>query len=159
MFKRILLCYDGSEPGRAALKQGAELAIFLNAEVHLLSVLQVGADPALAASAAGYARLVDDIGLSQATVMQSVERLRARGVTAHGYVTRGDTIDEIVSYAKSPCVDLIVVGHYPRPSGGRWWAGATKLALAERVNCSVLIALNNANAQSGASSPTRPAAP
>jgi nucleotide-binding universal stress UspA family protein len=159
MFKRILLCYDGSEAARAALNQGAELAIFFKAEVHLLLVLQVGADPALIACAAGYASLVDDLGMSQTLVAQSVERLRARGVTAHGHVTRGDTIDEIVSYAKSLCVDLIVVGHYPRASGGRWWAGATKLALAERVNCSVLIALNSANGQSGASSPTSPTPP
>ena len=157
MFKRILLCYDGSDAARAALKQGAELAIFFKAEVHLLLV-QVGADPALVASAAGYASLVDNVGLNQTMVAQSVERLRARGVTAYGHVTRGDTIEEIVSYAKSLAVDLIVVGHYPRPAGGRWWAGPAKLALAERVNCSVLIALNNANSPPGASSPTRPGA-
>jgi nucleotide-binding universal stress UspA family protein len=159
MFKRILLCYDGSEPGRAALKHGAELAIYFKSEVHLLLVLKIGADPALVASAAGYTCLVDDVELNHTMVAQSVERLRARGVTAHGHVVRGDTIDVIVSYAKSLCVDLIVVGHYPRPSGGRWWAGPTKLALAERVNCSVLIALNSANGQSGASSPTSPTPP
>jgi nucleotide-binding universal stress UspA family protein len=149
MFKRILLCYDGSEAGRTALKQGAELAVFVKAEVHLLSVLQAGAaDPVMVAAAAGHACVVDDIGLSQRMLAESVERLRARGVLAHGHITRGDTIDEIVAYAKSLRVDLIVVGHYPRVDG-RWWAGSKKAALAERVNCSVFIAVSDASLPSG----------
>ena len=39
MFKRILLAYDGSPEYRAALRQGAELAQFCGADVHLLAVI------------------------------------------------------------------------------------------------------------------------
>jgi len=39
MFKRVLLCYDGSRAGRAALKQGAELAVLVGAQVHVLSII------------------------------------------------------------------------------------------------------------------------
>jgi hypothetical protein len=39
MFKRVLLCYDGSEAGRRALKRGTELAIRLGAHVQLQDTL------------------------------------------------------------------------------------------------------------------------
>jgi hypothetical protein len=42
MFKRVLLCYDGSEAGRRALKRGAELAILVGAQVHVLSIIPIG---------------------------------------------------------------------------------------------------------------------
>ena len=37
MFKRVLLCYDGTEAGRRALRRGAELAMLLGAQVYVLS--------------------------------------------------------------------------------------------------------------------------
>jgi nucleotide-binding universal stress UspA family protein len=73
-----------------------------------------------------------------------VGRLKARGVEAEGFLARGntiDTIDTIVEYSKRLSIDLIVVGHYPKPAGGRWWSGPERAALAERVSCSVLIAM------------------
>jgi len=66
-------------------------------------------------------------------------------VQAKGYLARGNTIDEIAAYAQKLAIDLIVVGHYPKPSGGRWWSGSERASLAERVNCCVLIAVNEAN--------------
>ena len=46
MFKRVLLCYDGSLAGRRALRRGAELAIELGAQVYVLSIIPEGAlDP------------------------------------------------------------------------------------------------------------------
>ena len=47
MFKRVLLCYDGTEVGRRALKRGAELAILVGAQVYVLSII-----PAAVANAA-----------------------------------------------------------------------------------------------------------
>jgi nucleotide-binding universal stress UspA family protein len=53
MFKRVLLCYDGSEVGRRALKRGAELAILVGARVYVLSIIPSGmADAAVVAGAA-----------------------------------------------------------------------------------------------------------
>lgn len=39
-YSRILLCYNATREGRMALRQGAALALELNAETHLLAVAQ-----------------------------------------------------------------------------------------------------------------------
>jgi nucleotide-binding universal stress UspA family protein len=141
MFKHVLLCYDGSRAGRAALKQGAELAILVGAQVHVLSIISSEApDPMVLAGAAGCACVVDREGDYRKLLDESIEWLRVRGVAATGYLAHGNTLEEIVAHAKRLAVDLIVVGLYPRSSGGRWWSGPDRQSLAERVNCAVFIA-------------------
>jgi nucleotide-binding universal stress UspA family protein len=143
MFKQVLLCYDGSRAGRSALKQGAELAILVGARVHVLSCISSAApDPLVLAGAHGHACLVDVDTEYRDLLDKSIEWLRDRGVTAQGYLVKGNTLEQIVSHAKRLSVDLIVVGNYPRPSGGRWWSGPERQTLAERVNCAVLIAVD-----------------
>ena len=44
MFKRVLLCYDGSVAGRRALRRGADLAVHLGAQVYVLSIIPGGRD-------------------------------------------------------------------------------------------------------------------
>jgi nucleotide-binding universal stress UspA family protein len=146
MFKRVLLCYDGSVKGRRALRHGAELAGLVGARVYVLSVVPNVVGVVSAAHAAGCSGGVDfELGHRQ-LLGESVEWLKARGIAAEGFLARGDIINEIVAYAKRLTVDLIVVGHYPHAPGGRWWAGPRRLALAEQVSCSVLIAVSDAEA-------------
>jgi nucleotide-binding universal stress UspA family protein len=143
MFNRVLLCYDGSEVGRRALKRGAELAILVGAQVYVLSIVPSGvATAAVAAGAAGHACLVDEEGGYRKLLDESIELLKARGVSAEGYLASGNTIDQIIAYSRRLGVDLIVLGHYPQPSGGFWWGGPQRASLAERANCCVLVAVN-----------------
>jgi nucleotide-binding universal stress UspA family protein len=144
MFKQVLLCYDGSEAGRRALKRGAELAILLGANVHVLSIIPVGvANAAVIAGAAGHACLVDDSRGYRKLLDQSLEWLKGRGVNAVGYLATGSTLDQIAAYAKRLAIDLIVLGHYPQPSGGFWWSGPQhRASLAERVGCCVFVAVS-----------------
>jgi hypothetical protein len=61
MFKRVLLCYDGTMAGRRALLRGAELAVLLNSEEHVLSILQAESpSAAVMAGASGHACLIDE---------------------------------------------------------------------------------------------------
>jgi nucleotide-binding universal stress UspA family protein len=146
MFKRVLLCYDSTEAGRRALRRGAELAVLLGAEVFVLSIVTDGvANAAVLAGAAGQACIVDEPAQSRKLLSESIEWLKARGLGAEGYLTRGDYIEQIIAFSDRLKIDLIVLGHYPRPSGGFWWSGAKRASLADRVNCCVFVAVNAAD--------------
>jgi nucleotide-binding universal stress UspA family protein len=143
MFKRVLLCYDGSEVGRRALKRGAELAILVGAQVYVLSIIPTGmTDAAVAAGAAGHACLVDEAGAYRKLLDESIEWLKARGVQAEGYLAGGNIIEQIITFSRRLAIDLIVLGHYPQPSGGFWWGSPQRASLAERANCCVFVAVN-----------------
>src|SRR5579885_3057096 len=38
MYRKVLLCYDGTAEGRKALREGAEIAYATGAEAHLLAI-------------------------------------------------------------------------------------------------------------------------
>ena len=146
MFKRVLLCYDGSQVGRRALKRGAELAILVGAQVYVLSIIPGGvAGAAVVAGAAGHACLVDEAGGYRKLLDESIEWLKTRGVSAEGYLTSGNTIEQIVAFSRRLSIDLIVLGHYPQPSGGFWWGSPNRVSLAERANCCVFVAIDVPN--------------
>jgi nucleotide-binding universal stress UspA family protein len=150
MFKRVLLCYDGTAAGRRALRRGADLAVLLGAQVFVLSIIPAAlADAAVAAGAAGHACIVDNAEF-RSLLHESVEWLKARGVNAEGYLASGDYIDQIIEFSKRLSIDLIVLGHYPQPTGGFWWSGSRKVSLAERVNCCVFVAVNASEEPAGA---------
>jgi nucleotide-binding universal stress UspA family protein len=143
MFKRVLLCYDGTEVGRRALKRGAELAILVGAQVYVLSIIPSGvADAAVAAGAAGHACLVDESRGYRKLLDESIDMLKARGVSAEGYLASGNTIEQIIAFSRRLAIDLIVLGHYPQPAGGFWWGSSQRASLAERANCCVFVAVN-----------------
>jgi nucleotide-binding universal stress UspA family protein len=145
MFKRLLLCHDGTEIGRRALKQGAELSVSLGAEVHVLIVVR-DPDPALSAAVAagfyGQACIVNQDASYQQMLAQSIERLKVRGVNAYGHLAYGNAVEKIAALSKSLAADLVVVGQYPNSGGRRWWSGPERATLAESVDCAVLIAVN-----------------
>jgi nucleotide-binding universal stress UspA family protein len=141
MFKRVLLCHDGSAAGRLALKRGAELAIDLRAHVDVLLITSAAAaQAAITAASVGQACVTGGDEEFRRSLEESVARLRARGVEANGHLASGKTIEVIAEYARKLGTDLIVVGHYPQPTGGRWWSGGDRNSLAECVSCCVLIA-------------------
>jgi nucleotide-binding universal stress UspA family protein len=146
MFKRVLLCYDGTEAGRRALRRGAELAIVLRAEVCVLSIVPAGmGNAAVVAGAAGHACIVDEAGEIRQLLNESVQWLKERGLTAQGYSASGDYIDQIIGFSKRLAIDLIVLGHYPQPKGGFWWSSSQRVSLAERANCCIFVAVNAAD--------------
>ncbi len=102
MFKRVLLCYDGTEAGRRALRRGAELAILLGAHVSVLSIVTDGVgNAAVLAGAAGQACIVDEPAQYRKLLSESVEWLKARGVSADGHLASGDYLDQIIAYSPS----------------------------------------------------------
>jgi len=146
MFKRVLLCYDGTEAGRRALRRGAELAILLGAHVSVLSIVTDGVgNAAVLAGAAGQACIVDEPAQYRKLLSESVDWLKARGVSADGHLASGDYLDQIIAYSSRLNADLIVLGHYPRPTGGSWWSASKRTTLADRVKCCIFVAVNAAD--------------
>ena len=143
MFKRVLLCYDESEAGRRALKQGAELTIHLGSEAFVLSIVPSSVTEGLAlARATGHGCSVDVDHDFRSTLEESVSWLKARSVTTTGILAHGQVIDVIVSHSQSLAVDLIVVEQYPKVGGGRWWSNTQRASLSERALCSVFISIS-----------------
>jgi nucleotide-binding universal stress UspA family protein len=141
----VLLCYDGTEAGRRALRRGAELAILLGAHVSVLSIVTDGVgNAAVLAGAAGQACIVDEPAQYRKLLSESVDWLKARGLSADGHLTSGDYLDQIIAYSTRLNVDLIVLGHYPRPTGGSWWSASKRATLADRVKCCIFVAVNAA---------------
>ncbi|MDP9010592.1 MAG: universal stress protein [Pseudomonadota bacterium] len=146
MFKRVLLCYDSTAAGRRALRRGAELAVLLGAQVYVLSIVPSGvANAAVLAGAAGQACIFDEAADFRKLLNESIDWLKARGVIAEGYLANGDYIDQIIAFSTRLNVDLIVVGHYPQPTGGFWWSGSQRVSLAEKAKCCVFVAVNSSD--------------
>lgn len=144
MFKRVLLCYDGTEAGRRALRRGAELSILLGARVSVLSIVADVGNAAVLAGAAGQACIVDEPAQARKLLTESIEWLKARGLSAEGFLTSGDYLDQIIAFSNRLNIDLIVLGHYPRPTGGSWWSASKRASLADRVKCCIFVAVNAA---------------
>jgi nucleotide-binding universal stress UspA family protein len=137
-----LLCHDGSDATVRAVRRGAELAISMKAEVFVLSMVSSGfSNPEFAASCAGTACLHPEDSSNR--LEQSLSWLKTRGVSAQGLLGPGNSIDQIVNHARHLAIDLIVLGHYPQPSGGFWWSSPQRGSLAERAGCCVLVAVQD----------------
>lgn len=163
-YRKILLCYDGSKEGRKALRQGANLALDLNAETHVLAVVD------MRSSIAQSAGLLTDMACgrfeeaARDILQEGVEWLRERGLQTQGHFAFGHPIDEIAAFAESLNVDLVVVGHRCRIGLARWWMGAGNTPLLDRVKCSILVAVCQAGESAEAedeaeyaAKPTKPA--
>jgi nucleotide-binding universal stress UspA family protein len=143
MYKRILLAYDGSEPGQKALLDAREIANLNQATVHLIAVMP----PATAlAGTEGYIydarREEQDLKAFRVVLEEGLERLKESGHQAEGEVVTGEAVDEIVRCAKRIGADLIIVGHKHLDGwAARWWRGSVSKSLIEHAPCSVLVAI------------------
>ncbi|CAN7800734.1 universal stress protein [Paraburkholderia hospita] len=140
-FNRMLLCYDGTPEGRQALRCGAALARELQAETHLLAVV----DSSWWTS--GYDVLSSmafemDEDAARSILEEGTNRLSNCGLTVQGQYCVGDPIDRIATIAGNLRVDLIVIGHHRAGPFARWWTGERHAQLLDRVACGVLFEIS-----------------
>jgi nucleotide-binding universal stress UspA family protein len=136
MYKKILLAYDGTREGRAALREGAMLARTFGAEIVLLAI--VNAYPSTDAMG-GPVMMPGDHG---AILNEGLERARKLGLNVSGQVVQGEPVEAIKSWAARSGADLVVVGHRKRSLLERWWSDPGNAILSDHLNCSLLISLN-----------------
>lgn len=139
MFGKILVAYDGSASGAAAVSQAAELALLCKAELHLLGIVATGGFMALAEGTAS----LDIWGMEREKLEQAqdaaVRDLESRGVKVIASIREGDPEQEIANYARETNVDLVVIGHSGKGVVGRWLTGSVGADLLKNLPCSVLI--------------------
>jgi nucleotide-binding universal stress UspA family protein len=108
--RKILAATDGSAPAADAVRFAIELAAEYRAELLLVHVIPaVDVVPATVFSIGGafpHEPAPDDQVLLEDAAAVAAEH----GVVATTALLAGDTVDEIVAYADSHVVDLIVVG-------------------------------------------------
>jgi nucleotide-binding universal stress UspA family protein len=109
--KRILVATDGSPAAMEAVAFGVELAAEHESElffVHVVPALDVV--PAYGFGALSAALPHEPTGHDRTLLVEAADVAADQGIVATTVLLRGDTVDEIVAYADSHDVDLIVVG-------------------------------------------------
>lgn len=142
MYRRVLLCYDGTREGRRALRQGADIVVSMAAQAYLLAIHQHLVTRAIP-DAVTPALVECEDRRAQALLEEGVAWLRERGVLAEGSLEFGAAVDCIATFAQRVGADLIVVGHKQRGPLARWWTASEEESLLERVRCSILVAVED----------------
>jgi nucleotide-binding universal stress UspA family protein len=144
-YRKILLAYDGSQQGKRALLECADLASFLGAETCLLAVATMPPSLFLTEGFVPEELLEEEKKRTQTVLEEGIRALRERGFSASGQLAVGEPVEEICRMAKSIGADLIVVGHNQKTSfAARWWKGSVGATLIDYAPCSILIALSRA---------------
>jgi nucleotide-binding universal stress UspA family protein len=139
MYRRIVLAYDSTEAGRAALREGALLAKRFGAEVFLLSVLADSSGLTLAEGAhVGAAQ--GHLEAYSAVLAEGLRKLELLGLAPTGRLVRGEPAQQIGNYAREVGADLVVVGHRKRSLLERWWSGSNGAYIVDNLDCSLLVA-------------------
>jgi nucleotide-binding universal stress UspA family protein len=142
MYQNILFCYDGTVEGRRALRQGAEVAMAMKSRGYLLAICRnmvaisvpEGLTPALVNAEQDAANQL---------LQEGVRWLVDHGVEAKGELVFGDPLVHIPEVARRINADLIVVGHRYRNRLTKWWSEAQEITLLNKINCSILVAMDS----------------
>ena len=107
---RILVATDGSESAAEAVEFGIELAAEHQAELIFAHVVpELDLIPATVFSIGG--AFPHELSIEDRALLEDAAAIaEAHGVLSTTALLRGETVDEIVAYADSHDVDLIVVG-------------------------------------------------
>ncbi|MGA8051623.1 MAG: universal stress protein [Burkholderiales bacterium] len=145
-YRKILLAYNGSNDGKRALLECAELANFLGADTHLLAVASMPPSLFLTEGFVPEELLEEEKKRTQAVLDEGIRSLTDKGFkNAAGHLAVGEPVEEICRMAKELGVDLIVIGHNQNTSfAARWWKGSVGASLLDYAPCSILIALSRA---------------
>ena len=142
-YRKILLAYNGSQEGKRALLECADLASFLQAEAHLLAVASMPPSLFLTEGFVPEELLEEEKKRTQQVLDEGVKTLEGKGFKAKGILAVGEPVEEICRVAKEIGAELIMIGHNQKTSfAARWWKGSVVGVLIDYAPCSVLIALS-----------------
>ncbi len=141
MYRTIILAYDGSQQGREALDQGAELASLCRARVYLLAVVAPGLGVLLAEAASPSDLPEREYQEVRRVLTEGAEGLRRAGLSVETRLGTGNPAEEIGRMAREVGADLVVVGHREQTALARWWNGSVGASLLAHAPCSLLVVI------------------
>lgn len=143
MYRRVLLAYDGSETGRSALLECADINHLTHADVHLLAVAPLMAGLYITEGFVPDSLQEEENRRFAVVLEEGLRMLSEKGVKAEGHLVTGEPVEEITRLATELKCDLIVVGHRRHQNLlSRWWKGSVGASIIEHSPCSVLIAIS-----------------
>jgi nucleotide-binding universal stress UspA family protein len=143
VFASIVVGTDGSETAREAVRQAAELAGRVGAQLEIVSAYEPVPDARLRAETR---QAPPDLQWAvnpredvDATLAEAADAARASGVEARIYARQGDPADAILDVAEERGADLIVVGNKGMTGARRFLLGSVPNRVSHHAPCSVLI--------------------
>lgn len=143
LVKRILVGYDGSKESHKALEMAKMIArLDGETEVNLLSVIkfqmpyQMYAAPRLL----DQDNLVNKLEEKANEVLDGIKKEWCLPNPIYSHVIEGNPVEEILTFAKSNEIDLIVIGNRGLGSVKEFLLGSVSHHVVQRAHCPVLIA-------------------
>ncbi|MDD5153201.1 MAG: universal stress protein [Desulfovibrionales bacterium] len=133
-FKRILFGTDFSETCQYAFELSLKAAQKYNSRLHILHVLRIPRGERVAYTPAQIEREI-------AGVKEKVQKVYAKQIKGTDYacdVLEGEPSAEILKYATSNQIDLIVVGSHVREQAERWYVGSVVEKLGSESYCPLI---------------------
>jgi len=141
MFQKILVGYDGSKGGKAALEHAAVMAKQSNAQITVLWVRQpLPRHADLPGESEGEAEAADEYFAERKREVE--EAARRHGIAIACESRTGHAAKVIVGFADQGRYDLIVVGHSDHSELWGRLLGDTADRISDHAHCSVLIVKN-----------------
>jgi nucleotide-binding universal stress UspA family protein len=151
--RRILLVTDGSVPSQHAARYLGKFPLPEKTDVRVMHVMPplqspLTMEPYMGGWETIYVPLpvVDETGLQKrqerkghALLKRACDLLQRHGISSTPILRQGDAATEIMEYAKSNQIDLIVAGSYGMGQFKSWWMGSVSRKLIHYSNCSVLV--------------------
>jgi nucleotide-binding universal stress UspA family protein len=135
---RILIATDGSEKNRAALDEGIKIARVFKATVYAVYVIDTGTF----SSMSGDIPLGDTYRIFQAEAEQAFARINAQAagkVKVETSILEGHPAAEIVKFAVSKKIDLIVIATQGKRGLERLLLGSVAEEIIRSAPCKVLV--------------------
>jgi nucleotide-binding universal stress UspA family protein len=144
MYRSIVVGTDGSDTAKEAVRQAAELAKALGANVLLVSAYEPVPESRLQQERtevpSDVSWMVNPREDVQAVLDGEADRIKSAGVPdVETYAREGDPADAILDVAEEKSADLIVVGNKGMTGARRFLLGSVPNKVSHHAPCNVMI--------------------
>ncbi len=137
MFNKVMAAIDGSPASEKVLAAAVDLATHYQAELIAFSVAEMPEVVAMVDEVDEWRQSSDEFFRKIGEA--AVEYARSRGVKLRHVIVRGHAAEEILRFAESEEVNLMVLGRQGHSRVARFFLGSTTDRVSEHCHCTVMI--------------------